>query len=57
MIRKDGGLESASSDVLYQVPGRKPEDFGVMPQHHGCIVKVETVSLIMTVAIIVGRDG
>jgi len=40
MIRKDGGLENASSDVVYTVPGRKPEDFGVMPVHHGCIVKL-----------------
>jgi len=40
MIRKDGGLENASMDVYYHVPGKKPENFGVMPQHHGCIIKL-----------------
>jgi len=40
MNRKDGGIENSSSDVFYHVPGKKPENFGVMPQHHGCIVKL-----------------
>jgi len=40
MNRKDGGIETASSDSLYTVPGRLPENYGVMPVHHGCIVKL-----------------
>jgi len=40
MVRKDGGLETATHDCYFQVPGRKPENFGVMPQHHATIVKL-----------------
>jgi len=40
MNRKDGGIETASSDCYFHVPGRLPENYGVMPQHHACIVKL-----------------